>query len=117
MIQPLLSQSILNARYLYYLNSLSDKKNNHDSIYKILSTSTLLSPLTTVASEPPQNITDATLEGPDPPYWKTVTLNYTCIDGYLTADGTKWTNVTFDGTSWILSDPDFACLIGRERDY
>ncbi|XP_070001276.1 sushi, von Willebrand factor type A, EGF and pentraxin domain-containing protein 1 [Penaeus vannamei] len=64
-----------------------------------------------VASEPPQNITDATLEGPDPPYWKTVTLNYTCIDGYLTADGTKWTNVTFDGTSWILSDPDFACLI------
>ncbi|XP_047479977.1 sushi, von Willebrand factor type A, EGF and pentraxin domain-containing protein 1-like [Penaeus chinensis] len=64
-----------------------------------------------VASEPPRNITDAALEGPDPPYWKTVTLNYTCIDGYLSAEGEKWTNVTFDGTSWVLSDPDFACLI------
>lgn len=62
-----------------------------------------------MAEGPPENITDATLEGPEAPYWKTVTLNFTCHEGYLTTGGEKWTNVTFNGTDWVLGDHDFAC--------
>ncbi|XP_042868729.1 uncharacterized protein LOC122251073 [Penaeus japonicus] len=64
-----------------------------------------------VATKPPENITGASLEGPDPPYWKTTTLNYTCFNGFLTADGEDQTSVTFNGTDWVLDDPDFVCLM------
>ncbi|XP_047480184.1 uncharacterized protein LOC125032844 [Penaeus chinensis] len=69
-----------------------------------------------VAEGPPDNITDATLRGPDPPYWKTVTLNYTCNEGYLTTEGEDWTNVTFNGTAWVLGDEDFACWKTCDED-
>lgn len=67
-----------------------------------------------MAEGSPDNITDATLKGPDPPYWKTVTLSYTCNEGYLTTEGEEWTNVTFNGTAWVLGDEDFACWKSTE---
>lgn len=66
-----------------------------------------------MADEPPETITDAMLEGPDPPYWKTVSLNYTCNDGYLSTEGEKWTSVTFNGTAWETDNPEFTCWKGN----
>ncbi|XP_042211341.1 uncharacterized protein LOC121858775 isoform X2 [Homarus americanus] len=63
-----------------------------------------------VAIEGPPQIPDSEYSGPKPPHWQWDVLNYTCYEDLMSPAETNTTSVTFNGTEWVLEDPDFKCL-------
>ncbi|KAK3876613.1 hypothetical protein Pcinc_018623 [Petrolisthes cinctipes] len=49
-------------------------------------------------------------DGTPAPYWKGDILNYTCPPHLLSPSGTNHTSVLFNGTDWVMDDPEFRCL-------
>ncbi|KAK4317967.1 hypothetical protein Pmani_010994 [Petrolisthes manimaculis] len=49
-------------------------------------------------------------DGTPPPYWKGDILNYTCPQPLLSSSGTNHTSVLFNGTDWVMDDPEFQCF-------
>ncbi|XP_050713889.1 uncharacterized protein LOC126996968 [Eriocheir sinensis] len=65
-----------------------------------------------LAVDPPPLPPESELVGPEPPhYWEGDEVWYRCPPNRLSPTGTNTTTAHFNGTHWVLADPDFECLL------
>lgn len=66
-----------------------------------------------VAEQPPPLPPGSVMEGQPPPhYWEGDMVRYWCPPNMVSPNGTNSTTAFFNGTHWVLEDPDFECLPG-----
>ncbi|XP_045123832.1 uncharacterized protein LOC123511845 [Portunus trituberculatus] len=54
----------------------------------------------------PQNVLEDT---PNAYYWEGDEVHFSCLPDHLSLSGTNTTTAHFNGTQWLLQDPDFSC--------
>ncbi|XP_066961971.1 complement component receptor 1-like protein [Macrobrachium rosenbergii] len=61
-------------------------------------------------NELPLAPTGTKYDGPPPPYWEGVVLNFTCAEGLVSKGELNTTSTTFNGTDWVPLELEFACF-------
>nr|XP_045592153.1 complement factor H-like [Procambarus clarkii] len=56
------------------------------------------------------------LVGPDPPYIVNSTFTYSCASGFVSLMGVPSTNITYNGTDWVMEDTSFSCVAGKYKE-
>ena len=103
--QILLMTRTSNNHCFRHTNTLILKKSQAVSI-----SCTVLFP---VITEVPPNPPGAEVEGPIPDnYWEGDVVNYRCPPDQMSLTGTTNTTAHFNGSQWVLDDPDFSCYNG-----